>query len=121
MRLSSIPVKANHTRLVPATLNVRGELSDGRNSDDAKIDQYAELTLKVARDTGTTRADLRKACVAFLQNNNAQLRVDGTLYFKPSGVLTYDGVHPTAKGNELLANLIGDGIIRGLAADRPAN
>ena len=59
--------------------------------------------------------DLRKAYIAYLQNNNAQLRVDGTLFFKPAGVLTYDGVHPSASGTELLANLIGDGILRALS------
>ena len=31
---------------------------------------------------------------------------------KPSGTLTYDGVHPNADGVKLLANLIGDGIVR---------
>ena len=111
--------KANHTRLVLATLTVRGELPDGKNSDDAKIEQYAELTRKVARETGTTLVDLRQAYVASLQNHNAQLRVDGTLHFKASGILTYDGVHPTATGNELLANLISDGIVRALALEKP--
>jgi hypothetical protein len=51
----------------------------------------------------------------YLQNHNAQLRVDGTLYFKPSGVLNYDGVHPYATGNTLLANLISDGVVRALS------
>ena len=108
--------KANRTRLVFATLTVRGELPDGRNSDDAKIEQFAELTRKVATTTGTTLVDLRRAYLAYLRNHNAELRVDGSLYFVPAGVLTYDGVHPTAKGNELLANLISDGIVRALRA-----
>jgi lysophospholipase L1-like esterase len=112
--------KANNTALVLATLTVRGELPDGKNSDDPKIDQYSEITRKVARDTSTILVDLRKACVAFLQNNNAQLCVDGTLYFRATGVLTYDGVHPTEKGNELLANLISDGMVRALAVEKPA-
>ncbi len=113
--------KANRTRLVFATLTVRGELPDGRNSDDAKIDQFAELTRKVAAATGTTLVDLRRAYLAYLRNHNAELRVDGSLYFVPAGVLTYDGVHPAAKGNELLANLISDGIVRALAEkEKPA-
>ena len=69
----------------------------------------------MARDTGTTLVDLRQAYVAYLQNHNAQLRVDGTLYFMPSGILTYDGVHPSGQGVALLAGLIGDGIFRALA------
>ena len=107
--------KANKTVAVLATMTVHGELPDGKNADDPKIEIYSEITRKVARATGTTLVDLRKAYLAYLQNHNAQLRVDGTLYFKPSGVLTYDGVHPTATGTELLANLIGDGILRALA------
>lgn len=108
--------KANRTRLVLATLTVRGELPDGKNSDDAKIERFAELTRKVAAATGTTLVDLRRAYLAYLRNHNAELRVDGSLYFVPAGVLTYDGVHPTGRGNELLANLISDGIIRALRA-----
>ena len=108
--------RANRTRLVLATLTVRGELPDGKNSDDAKIEQFAEITRKVAAATGATLVDLRRAYLAYLRNHNAELRVDGTLYFVPAGVLTYDGVHPTGRGNELLANLIGDGILRTLRA-----
>ena len=108
--------KANHTKLVLATITVHGELPDGKNGDDKKIEQYVEITRKVARDTGTTLVDLRRAYIAYLQNHNAELRVDGTLYSVPTGVLTYDGVHPTAEGVKLLANLISDGIVRALAA-----
>ncbi len=106
---------AKKTKLVLATMTLRGELPHGKNSDDPKIEQYSEITRKVAADTKTTLVDLRRAAVAYLQNHNAQLRVDGTLYFKPSGVLTYDGVHPNAIGNTLLANLISDGIVRALS------
>ncbi len=107
--------KSNKTALVMATMTVHGELPDGKNGDDPKIEAYSEITRKVAKDTGSTLVDLRKAYVAYLQNQNAQLRVDGTLYFKPAGVLTYDGVHPSAAGTELLAKLIGDGIFRSLS------
>lgn len=69
--------------------------------------------------TPCSLVDLRKAYVAYLQNHNAQLRVDGTLYFMPSGVLTYDGVHPSSKGVALLANLISDGVFRALGGPRP--
>jgi hexosaminidase len=107
---------ANKTVPVLATMTVHGELPDGKNSDDPKIEQYTELTRKVARETGTTLVDLRRPYVAYLQNHNAQLRVDGTLHFKGAGVLTYDGVHPSAAGVELLSNLIGEGIVTALTA-----
>ncbi|MEI7900031.1 MAG: SGNH/GDSL hydrolase family protein, partial [bacterium] len=60
--------KANKTLPVLATMTVRGELPDGKNSDDPKIEQYSELTRKVAQATGTTLVDLRKAYIAYLQN-----------------------------------------------------
>lgn len=106
--------RSNQTTLVLATISVHGELPDGKNGDDPKIEQYSGLARKVAQDTGAALVDLRSAYVAYLQNSNAQLRVDGTLYFKPAGVLTYDGVHPSGAGNNLLANLIADGIFRAL-------
>ena len=106
--------KANQTTLVLATLSIHGELPDGKNGDDPKIEPFATLTRTVVKDTGTTLVDLRRAYLACLQNNNAQLRVDGTIYSAPSGVLTYDGVHPSSKGVALLANLIGEGICQAL-------
>ena len=105
---------AQKTKLVLATLSIHGELPDGTNADDPKIEQFAELTRKVAADTETTLVDLRRAYLAYLQNHNAQLRVDGTIYSKSSGTLTYDGVHPNETGNALLVDLLCDGIVRAL-------
>jgi lysophospholipase L1-like esterase len=99
---------------VLATMMIRGELPDGRNADDAKIDAYCEITRRVARETGTTLVDLRRAALARLQNTNAQLRVDGTLYSRPAGILAGDGIHPNSAGNELVADLLADGIVRAL-------
>jgi lysophospholipase L1-like esterase len=104
------------TRLVLATMTVRGELPDGTNPDDPKIDAYCDITRRVARESGGTLVDLRAAYLACLRNRNAVLRVDGSLYTRQSGVLTYDGVHPTAAGNQLLAALLADGIARALEA-----
>jgi lysophospholipase L1-like esterase len=107
--------KAHKTTLVLTTVSVQGELPDGKNRNDPKIEIFSEIARKVAKDTGTTLVDLRKAYIAYLQNYNAKLRIDGTLYNKPAGILTYDGVHPSATGNTLLANLIGDGIFSALS------
>lgn len=111
--------RTNQVRLVLATLSIHGELPDGQNNDDPKIEQYAELTRRVARDTRSTLVDLRRAYLAYLRNHNARLRVDGTLYFRSSGTLTYDGVHPNIQGVALLANLLGDGICRALRTEEP--
>lgn len=102
--------KSNGTLLVLATLSVYREKPDGSNPKDAICDQYAEITRKVATSTGSTLVDLRKVFLAYLQNHNAELRIDGSLNFLETGVLTYDGVHPNATGNRLLANHLSQGI-----------
>ena len=102
--------KAKSTKLVLATLSVFQEKPDGSNPMDAKCDQFAEITRSVAKSTNTTLVDLRRVFLAYLQNKNAELRVDGSLNFVSTGVLTYDGVHPNAIGNALLADHISQGI-----------
>lgn len=108
-------IKEHHATPVICTLTLHDELPDGNNPDDPKIEEYAELTRKVVKSHGATLVDLRKAYVAYLQNHNSELRVDGSLRFRKSGFLTYDGVHPNEAGVTLLANLISDGIVRSLA------
>ena len=102
--------RANETNLALATLTVFREKPDGSNPIDPKCDQFAEITRKVASSTNTTLVDLRKVFLAYLQNHNAELRVDGSLNSVSMGVLTYDGVHPNATGNLLLADHIAQGI-----------
>lgn len=102
--------KAKKTTLVLATLTVYQEKPDGSNPLDPKCDQYAEITRKVARSTGATLVDLRSVYLAYLRNHNAELRVDGSLNYVRTGVVTYDGVHPNAAGNGLLADHISRGI-----------
>jgi lysophospholipase L1-like esterase len=47
-------------------------------------------------------------------NTNTALRPDATLASKTQDILTYDGVHPNSKGNQLLASQIAAGIARAL-------
>ncbi len=98
------------TKLVVATMAVHGELPNGENKDDAKIEKYVQITRDVAKAAGAPLVDLRKAYIAYNRNFNGELQLDGSILSKPKGFLTYDGVHPTARGNELLANLISRGI-----------
>jgi lysophospholipase L1-like esterase len=97
-------------RMVLATLTVHGEKPDGTNGDDPKIEIFAQITRDVAADTGCVLVELRKAYIGYLQNYNYQLNADGTLNVASSGFLTYDGVHPTTEGNDLLADHIAEGI-----------
>ena len=48
-------------RVVLCTPTVIGEKKAGTNKLDAKLDEYAEVSRKVAKDTGVQLCDLRKA------------------------------------------------------------
>ena len=100
--------------LVLATLAVWGDDPSAANANNPKCDEYAGITRQVAAATGTTLVDLRKACFAYLQNHNAELRLDGSIRFSPTGILTGDGVHFNGPGTNLLADLISQGILEAL-------
>ncbi|MEX2213191.1 MAG: GDSL-type esterase/lipase family protein [Phycisphaeraceae bacterium] len=118
--LRDIVATARQNKTIPvlATLSVFQEMPDNSNPKDVQCEQFAELTRKVARETHTTLVDLRETFMAYLRNHNARLRVDGSLVMQKSGVLTYDGVHPSARGNELLSDQIASGIDRSLKRER---
>jgi len=103
--------RAKGTVPVLATLAVWGEAADNRK---AKCDQFADITRKVAAETQTTLVDLRAAFMAYHMNHGASLRVDGSVVCAGK-LLTYDGVHPNATGNDLLADQIARGVFRALA------
>jgi lysophospholipase L1-like esterase len=104
--------------MVLATLAVNGEKPDGSNPNDAKYDQFAQITRDVASSTGTTLVDLRTAFIDYEMNNNkGQLQRNGSIAFQSSGILTYDGVHPTTVGNNLLADQISEGIYQALVPE----
>ncbi|MFM7187195.1 MAG: SGNH/GDSL hydrolase family protein [Armatimonadota bacterium] len=100
--------------LVLCTMLGRGELPGGANADDAKIDTYCAIIRDVAKQSGCTLADVRAAAQAWWMNTNAALRPDGTPASMPQDILTYDGVHPNAKGNQLLASQLAAGIAKAL-------
>ncbi len=106
--------QANKTIPVLATVSAIGEMPDGSNPKDKELDHFAALTRKVAKETGATLINTRAAFIAYLQNHNAKLRIDGSLVMRQAGLLTYDGVHPSDAGNDLLADLMADGIDRAL-------
>jgi len=107
-------IKANKAIPVLATISVWGDSPIKDNPNNTKCDEYSEITRKVAAATGSTLVDLRKAFIAYLQNNNPELRLDGSLRFSSSGILTGDGVHANGRGNELIADKISQGILEAL-------
>jgi len=108
-------------KLVFATPTVRFEKPDGSNANDDALDTYSQIMIDVADDKGAVLVNLREAYIAYEMNHNAELQLDGSLIFKDQGVLTYDGVHPNALGNELLADLIAQGIFEAAAVPEPGS
>lgn len=82
-------------RVILCTPTVIGEKTGGGNKLDAKLDQYAAISRKIAADQKLTLCDLRKAFVDHLAKVNAK--------DAPSGVLTTDRVHLNEAGNRLVA------------------
>ncbi|MFM8272594.1 MAG: SGNH/GDSL hydrolase family protein [Gemmata sp.] len=91
-------IKDGGARVLLCTPTVIGEKKGGANKLDAKLDEYAEVSRKVAKDTGVPLCDLRKAFVDHLAKNNAD--------DKEKGVLTGDRVHLNEAGNKLVADTI---------------
>lgn len=91
-------IKASGARVVLCTPTVIGEKKAGANALDAKLDEYANISRAVAKETGVQLCDLRKAFVGHLTKNNADN--------KDRGVLTTDTVHLNEAGNKLVAETI---------------
>ncbi len=83
-------------RVILATPTVIGEKARGSNPLDAMLDEYAEISRKVAADMKLHLCDLRKSSIDYLSIRNRK--------GKSKGLLTTDGVHLNAEGNRFLAN-----------------
>lgn len=89
-------IKDAGARVVLCTPSVIGEKK--ANKLDAKLDEYADISRKVAKETGVPLCDLRKAFRAHLEKvNTADME---------RGVLTDDRVHLNAAGNTFVAETI---------------
>ncbi len=86
-------IQAGGARVILCTPSVIGEKKT--NNLDAKLDEYADVSRKVAKETKSDLCDLRKAFVDHLKKNNAD--------DKEKGILTSDRVHLNEAGNRLVA------------------
>jgi len=82
-------------RVILATPSVIGEKPGGRNPLDKMLEEYSEISRKVAKATGSQMLDLRKQFVGHLKQANAE--------GKDRGILTSDTVHLNKAGNEFVA------------------
>jgi lysophospholipase L1-like esterase len=83
-------------RVILCTPTVIGEKVDGGNKLDAMLDEYSDISRKVARDTKSQMLDLRKQFVSHLAKVNKDAN-------KSRGVLTRDTVHLNEPGNRFVA------------------
>ena len=85
-------------KVILCTPSVIGEKRDGENPQDKMLDEYADISRKVAHDTGTQLCDLHKMFIEYLMKHNPE--------DERKGILTVDGVHPTDEGNRFLAGIM---------------
>lgn len=83
-------------RVILCTASVIGEKTDGSNDLDKMLDEYCDISRKVATDTKSQLVDLRKAFLDHLKKNNPQNA--------EKGILTPDRVHLNLAGNRLVAD-----------------
>jgi isoamyl acetate esterase len=88
-------ITAGGARVIVCTPTVIGEKKNGGNALDAKLDQYADISRGIAKESNLQLCDLRKAFVDHLAANNPE--------DKANGVLTTDQVHLNPAGNQLVA------------------
>lgn len=72
-----------------------GEKRDNTNMQDADLDHYAEMIRQMSSQYDCGLVDIRKDFVEYENKYNRDN--------KNSGILTLDGVHLSAKGNQLAA------------------
>ena len=88
--------------MILCTPTVIGEKIDGTNEYDKMLDDYSNISRKVAAETSTQMLDLRAAFMNYLEENN--------LENADKGILTADTVHLNKNGNSVLAGLMLDAL-----------
>jgi isoamyl acetate esterase len=97
-------IQAAGAKVVLCTPSVIGEKA--ANPEDAMLDEYSDISRRLARESGSNLCDLRRAFVTYIAKNNPENR--------EMGILTTDRVHLNDAGNRFVA----DEILRAL--DRAA-
>ncbi len=85
-------------RVVLCTPSVIGEKNDGSDTNDPKLDEYADISRAVAKDLKVPVCDLRKDFQDYEKAHNPDN--------KESGVLTKDRVHLNDTGDKFVAEQI---------------
>lgn len=93
-------IQAADSQVILCTPSVIGEKTDGSNSLDKMLDEYCEISRKVAGEQEIPLLDLRKKFLEYLKQNNPDN--------KPTKILTTDGVHLNPSGNRFVCQCMMD-------------
>ena len=88
-------IQSAGANVILATPSVIGEKTDGSNRFDEMLEEYSTISRKVAKEQNVELLDLRKAFLAHLKEHNKDNA--------EKGILTTDGVHLSASGNQFVA------------------
>jgi lysophospholipase L1-like esterase len=89
-------IKNAGAKVILCTPSVIGEKEHNTNVIDQLLDEYAEISRKVASGTGVQLCDLHKNFIDYLSAHNPDN--------KEKGILTVDGVHLNDAGNRFVAD-----------------
>lgn len=89
-------LKDKNIKVVLCTPATIGEKNDFSNPQDGDLNQYSKIIRDLATKNSLPLVDLRKLFLAYNLTNNPEN--------KTKGILTTDGVHLNAKGNQLVAD-----------------
>lgn len=89
-------LKDKNIKVVLCTPATIGEKNDFSNQQDGDLNQYSKIIRDLAAKNNLPLVDLRKIFLAYELSNNPEN--------KAKGILTTDGVHLNAKGNQVVAD-----------------
>ncbi len=89
-------LKVKNIKVILCTPATIGEKTDFSNQQDGDLNKYSSIIRGIAGKNKLPIVDLRKSFLAYNISNNPDN--------KEKGILTSDGVHLNAKGNQLAAD-----------------
>ena len=93
-------IRKADSKVILCTASVIGEKTDGSNSLDKMLDEYCDISRKVASEKKVPLLDLRKQFLDHLKKENK--------LNKPTKILTTDGVHLNPAGNRFVCQCVMD-------------
>ena len=89
-------LKARNIKVILTTAAAIGEKTDFSNQQDGDMNEYSNIIRRIAKKNELSVIDLRKMFLDYNIKNNPDNKI--------KGILTTDGVHLNAKGNQLVAD-----------------